>query len=688
MSIWGCRLPRGTRSRSGISRQTEEPKQSNSQSPITTNTMTESINSWLLQLPPEVLLHRLVKHYLTIPEIAALQSTCRFLHDNIGLVPLPPRQLFPPEAETDDDDDEEEEQGERTNEAQVHVHVNVGGGGDQAAAAAAHPFGAWIMQQQQQRAWQLRPRAQGDQDDVLQPLCRLRPFYIPSQQVHSCQVLVKWCDQGWGNRKGQVHVVARPEAAATAAAADDVLYGGTVLATSDLAPHTVGTTILSFGVEPLVEYYLYATVGSGGGHALLLYQVDLRTVLFDNSQTATTTRRVAAAYPALAASQGGRASPWIRHPRRLLVNTAAWQQEQAFMRLRAAPNCPHVGGCSGVVMPRGALGYPVKQPITEPAANCFSLDLLLHTLRSGTSTTPPAADLQQLLSSYGLDWNQADALQLLVQAARDEHLELARELAWRQQQRRCELAAKAQAAAQQNGRRRAADAPPAGWHVNGRRVQILRTGAAGAAGAAAGAGDPPPELQQFLQQMEQLAGRAAAAAQPGGAPPGAPQPAAPVAGAGAAAAGVAAGPGGGGGVAAGLAEPAPPGGGGGGLPLFLLNLIQGQMQAVAGMPGGITVVAGFEDMQEPPAAAAAAAAPDAAAPAQAQAAAATDPTVETVPMEEEEMPDAAAAAAAAPTNFFDFMMRGAMAAATAENGQAPVQVWGHMMNQDEIEEVD
>jgi hypothetical protein len=54
----------------------------------------------LEQLPPEILLHHLVKPYLSPVDVVSLQSTCRHLHAMIGLTPIdPPRRYsFPPAA--------------------------------------------------------------------------------------------------------------------------------------------------------------------------------------------------------------------------------------------------------------------------------------------------------------------------------------------------------------------------------------------------------------------------------------------------------------------------------------------------------------------------------------------------------------------------------------------------------------
>jgi hypothetical protein len=54
----------------------------------------------LEQLPPEILLHHLVKPYLSPVDVVSLQSTCRHLHAMIGLTPIDPphRYSFPPAA--------------------------------------------------------------------------------------------------------------------------------------------------------------------------------------------------------------------------------------------------------------------------------------------------------------------------------------------------------------------------------------------------------------------------------------------------------------------------------------------------------------------------------------------------------------------------------------------------------------
>mmetsp|Transcript_8543 Transcript_8543/g.14983 ORF Transcript_8543/g.14983 Transcript_8543/m.14983 type:complete len:301 (-) Transcript_8543:155-1057(-) len=95
-------------------------------------------------------------------------------------------------------------------------------------------------------------------------------FQIPiiSQvAVHSILVSMTWKDQGWGNRKGRVFVVAG---------------GGRVVYSSGIAPHNLEQFSFTFEPRQNESYHLWYNVGGGGGHSLRLSNVSVQALVFDD----------------------------------------------------------------------------------------------------------------------------------------------------------------------------------------------------------------------------------------------------------------------------------------------------------------------------------------------------------------------------------------------------------------------
>lgn len=80
-----------------------------------------------------------------------------------------------------------------------------------------------------------------------------------------------WRDQGWGNRKGQVLVIAKSKDGAIR-----VVYA------SKLAPHS--RQKLRIGIQPQDDetYHLCYKVGDGGAHEINLYGIQLNALVYDD----------------------------------------------------------------------------------------------------------------------------------------------------------------------------------------------------------------------------------------------------------------------------------------------------------------------------------------------------------------------------------------------------------------------
>mmetsp|Transcript_5240 Transcript_5240/g.9631 ORF Transcript_5240/g.9631 Transcript_5240/m.9631 type:complete len:309 (-) Transcript_5240:94-1020(-) len=121
---------------------------------------------------------------------------------------------------------------------------------------------------------------------------------VPSQQmvsVHSTRLSINWRDQGWGNRKSQVFVIATKKDQTPYESAGSVQIwnderkefgGGRVVYRSEIAPHSMGRLTITFMTKQEESYHLWYVVGGGGGHAISLEDVKVQSLLFgDSSQT-------------------------------------------------------------------------------------------------------------------------------------------------------------------------------------------------------------------------------------------------------------------------------------------------------------------------------------------------------------------------------------------------------------------
>jgi hypothetical protein len=126
---------------------------------------------------------------------------------------------------------------------------------------------------------------------------RLRSVADTSKEiVHSMTLHAQWKDQGWGNQKGGLFIVAKPRIstkepdAAPCFSIDfdvdddrDPFDGGRVVAmTTEMAPHEWGHVSLTFAPREGEAYYMWYRVGGGGGHELHIKDCRLETFVFDD----------------------------------------------------------------------------------------------------------------------------------------------------------------------------------------------------------------------------------------------------------------------------------------------------------------------------------------------------------------------------------------------------------------------
>lgn len=110
---------------------------------------------------------------------------------------------------------------------------------------------------------------------------------ILHRRIHSLTLCIRWRDQGFGNRKGQVWIVGRPT---NVPFDEDVsFHGGTVVCESPLAEHTMQNYRMTFVPQQGHVYHLFYRIGSGGGHALQMERGILYTSIFDDPQHHTAT---------------------------------------------------------------------------------------------------------------------------------------------------------------------------------------------------------------------------------------------------------------------------------------------------------------------------------------------------------------------------------------------------------------
>lgn len=113
-----------------------------------------------------------------------------------------------------------------------------------------------------------------------------RSVWIPvlfPHRTHSVVLTCKWRDQGFGNRKGALFVVAVPVNDDPNTEMLESIENGKTVYASPIAPHEEESLRISFSCSPSMAYYLWYRVGGGGGHQLGINNLMMHTVIHDCS---------------------------------------------------------------------------------------------------------------------------------------------------------------------------------------------------------------------------------------------------------------------------------------------------------------------------------------------------------------------------------------------------------------------
>ena len=117
------------------------------------------------------------------------------------------------------------------------------------------------------------------------------PVWMP--RVHSLFLKCNWVDQGWGNRKSRLAVVAFPSrewGQVPARIGDPSAWGGgrLVYMIPQDAPHQRETLRVTLPRPKQGEsFFLFARAGGGGGHSINSSDVALQTIIFDKEDRCT-----------------------------------------------------------------------------------------------------------------------------------------------------------------------------------------------------------------------------------------------------------------------------------------------------------------------------------------------------------------------------------------------------------------
>mmetsp|Transcript_29779 Transcript_29779/g.63766 ORF Transcript_29779/g.63766 Transcript_29779/m.63766 type:complete len:182 (-) Transcript_29779:141-686(-) len=105
-------------------------------------------------------------------------------------------------------------------------------------------------------------------------------------QVHTASVRCEWWDQGWGNYKGRIWIVALPASIEDRPLSELSLEerlnleGGRIVYSSPIAPRQRETLTINFSPKMEENYHLWYEVGGGGGHKLFISNLRLKTLVF------------------------------------------------------------------------------------------------------------------------------------------------------------------------------------------------------------------------------------------------------------------------------------------------------------------------------------------------------------------------------------------------------------------------
>jgi hypothetical protein len=108
------------------------------------------------------------------------------------------------------------------------------------------------------------------------------PILFP-HRTHSVVLTCQWNDQGSGNQKGALFVVAVPTDDDLNLNTLSSIEKGQLIYESPVAPHEKASLRISFNYSPSKSYFLWYRVGGGGGHQLLIENLAVHTVIFDHA---------------------------------------------------------------------------------------------------------------------------------------------------------------------------------------------------------------------------------------------------------------------------------------------------------------------------------------------------------------------------------------------------------------------
>lgn len=101
---------------------------------------------------------------------------------------------------------------------------------------------------------------------------------------HTIFLKCRWKDQGWGERKGRIFVVAHSEENANDnCQANEHFESGKVVYMSPVASHSFENLSIAFSPQKSTMYHLWYIVGGGGGHLLIIEDLFAETLVFDDA---------------------------------------------------------------------------------------------------------------------------------------------------------------------------------------------------------------------------------------------------------------------------------------------------------------------------------------------------------------------------------------------------------------------
>ncbi len=120
-------------------------------------------------------------------------------------------------------------------------------------------------------------------------------FGMGANDPHAVILTCRWKDQGWGNQKGKIFVVAKSSDAREGTKTcqegrnmevdETAQFGGGRFVYKSLAPaaHVFEDLQIVFTPRKDEVYHLWIVVGGGGGHLLIVENLCVHTLVFDDS---------------------------------------------------------------------------------------------------------------------------------------------------------------------------------------------------------------------------------------------------------------------------------------------------------------------------------------------------------------------------------------------------------------------